>query len=128
MSRKRAPHRSKDPAETPRTDPIVLKRSRPADPVQDPDPAESSVARPKGSAGAELLLAAAATGQTASEMMGEEETLDESDVGRIGNLSTTTEAPRKKRPNRRPSKNSRQKQHETTSKKHAGKRPRKLPS
>ena len=59
LSRKRAPHRSKDPAETPRTDPIVLKRSRPADPVQDPDPAESSVARPKGSAGAALLLAAA---------------------------------------------------------------------
>ena len=34
LSRKRAPHRSKDPAETPRNDPIVLKRSRPADPVQ----------------------------------------------------------------------------------------------
>ena len=60
LSRKRAPHRSKDPAETPRTDPIVLKHSRPADPVQDPDPAESNVARPTGSAGAELLLAAAA--------------------------------------------------------------------
>ena len=128
LSRKRAPSRLKVPAETPSNEPVVPKRSRPADPVQDPDPAESSVARPKGSAGAELLLAAAATGQTASEMMGEEETLDESDVGRIGNLSTTTEAPRKKRPNRRPSKNSRQKQHETTSKKHAGKRPRKLPS
>merc|ERR1711998_500307 len=52
-------HRSKDPAETPRNDPIALKCSRPADPVQDPDPAESSVARPKGSAGAALLLAAA---------------------------------------------------------------------
>ena len=128
LSRKRAPHRSKDPVETPRNDPIEFKRSRPADNERDPDPAESNVARPTGSAGAALLLAAAATGQTASEMMGEEETLDESDVGRIGNLSTTTEAPRKKRPNRRPSKNSRQKQHETTSKKHAGKRPRKLPS
>ena len=128
LSRKRAPSRLQVPAETPSNEPVVPKRSRPADPVQDPDPAESSVARPKGSAGAELLLAAAATGQTASEMMGEEETLDESDVGRSRNLSTTTEAPRKKRPNRRPSKNSRQKQHETTSKKHAGKRPRKLPS
>ena len=60
LSRKRAPNRPKDPAETPRTDPIVLKHSRPADPVQDPDPAESNVARPTGSAGAELLLAAAA--------------------------------------------------------------------
>ena len=60
MSRKRAPHRLKDPAETPRTDPIVLKHSRPADPVQDPDPAESNVARPTGSAGAALLLAVAA--------------------------------------------------------------------
>ena len=59
MSRKRAPHRSKDPDETPRNDPIALKCSRPADPVQDPDPAESNVARPKGSAGAALLLAAA---------------------------------------------------------------------
>ena len=59
LSRKRAPHRSKDPDETPRNDPIEPKRSRPADPVQDPDPAESSVARPKGSAGAALLLAAA---------------------------------------------------------------------
>ena len=60
LFRKRAPHRSKDPAETPRTDPIVLKRSRPADNVRDPDPAESNVARPTGNAGAELLLAAAA--------------------------------------------------------------------
>ena len=63
MSRKRAPHRLKDPAETPRTDPIVLKRSRPADNVRDPDPAESNVARPTGNAGAELLLAAAAAVQ-----------------------------------------------------------------
>ena len=60
LSRKRAPHRSKDPVETPRNDPIELKRSRPADPEQDPDPAESSVARPTGSAGATLLLVAAA--------------------------------------------------------------------
>ena len=44
---------------TPRNDPIELKRSRPADPEQDPDPAESSVARPTGSAGAALLLVAA---------------------------------------------------------------------
>ena len=60
LSRKRAPHRSKDPVEIPRNDPIVLKRSRPADPEQDLDLAESSVARPTGSAGAALLLAAAA--------------------------------------------------------------------
>jgi hypothetical protein len=43
-SRKRAPHRPKDLAEPPRNDPIVPKRSRPADNVRDPDPAESSVA------------------------------------------------------------------------------------
>ena len=59
LSRKRAPHRSKDPVETPRNDPIELKRSRPADNERDPDPEESSVARPTGSAGAALLLAAA---------------------------------------------------------------------
>ena len=60
LSRKRAPHRSEDPAETPRNDPIELKRSRPADNERDPDPAESTVARPTGSAGAALLLATAA--------------------------------------------------------------------
>ena len=60
LSRKRAPHRSKDPVGTPRNDPIELKRSRPADNERDPDPAESNVARPTGSAGAALLLAAAA--------------------------------------------------------------------
>ena len=59
-SRKRAPSRLKVPAETPSNEPVVPKRSRPADPVQDPDPAESSVARPTGSAGAALLLVAAA--------------------------------------------------------------------
>ena len=67
MSRKRAPHRSKDPDETPRNDPIALKCSRPADPVQDPDPAENSVARPTGSAGAELLLTAAAAARDVEE-------------------------------------------------------------
>ena len=50
LSRKRAPHRSKDPVETPRNDPIEPKRSRPADNERDPDPAESNVARPTGSA------------------------------------------------------------------------------
>ena len=60
LSRKRAPHRSKDPVETPRNDPIEPKRSRPADNERDPDPAESNVARPTGSAGAALLLATAA--------------------------------------------------------------------
>ena len=67
LSRKRAPHRSKDPDETPRNDPIALKCSRPADPVQDPDPAENSVARPTGSAGAELLLTAAAAARDVEE-------------------------------------------------------------
>ena len=60
LSRKRAPSRLKVPAETPSNEPVVPKRPRPADPVQDPDPAESSVARPTGSAGAALLLVAAA--------------------------------------------------------------------
>jgi hypothetical protein len=59
-SRKRAPHRSKDPAETPRNDPIVPKRSRPANSEQDPDLEESNVARPTERAGTALLLAAAA--------------------------------------------------------------------
>ena len=67
LSRKRAPHRSKDPVETPRNDPIEPKRSRPADNERDPDPAESNVARPTGSAGAELLLAAAAAVQDVDE-------------------------------------------------------------
>ena len=122
MSRKRAPHRSKDPVETPRNDPIVLKRSRPADPEQDPDPAESSVARPTGSAGATLLLVAAAV-QDVEESTNDvvaPETHD--DAGSETPTGAGTVAPaesRKKRRNRPRGRGSAKKNRALTSNKYA---------
>ena len=127
LSRKRAPSRLKVPAETPSKEPVVPKRSRPADPVQDPDPAESSVARPTGSAGAALLLVAAAVQDVdeSTDEMGTPETHD--DAGRAMTTGAETAAPaesQKKRRRRPKGRGAQMRKNETSSTKYAPKQPR----